>query len=336
MVAAFISGCASTKLSVDERAFFSDVNPWGLILFKRNCETAEQIRALVDDYRGIVGRADAPVLIDQEGGRVQRLTNPHWRVYPSPEALVQAFGDDPETLLEACRLHGQLLGSDLAALGITVDCLPVLDLRFDETHAVIGNRSFGRNPETVARLAGAQTDGLMAAGVLPVMKHIPGHGRGNVDSHHELPTVTANHEALSADDFMPFKTLAQGMPMAMTAHIVYSAIDPDCPATTSKTMVEDVIRGEIGFDGLLMTDDLSMQALAGTLSERAEAAFAAGCDMGLHCNGLFDEMVAVASKTPVLDGHAKRRADAALAARRTPEPFDAVAAYARIEVALTT
>ena len=325
MTKAFIAGCSGLALSAYEHAFFADQQPWGLILFKRNCDTPDQIRALVDDFRGVVDRPDAPVLIDQEGGRVQRLGPPQWPAYPSPAALVAAADGDEARLGRLAYLHGRLIAADLIALGITVDCLPVLDVRFAETHAIIGDRSFGADPDFVSRAALRQTDGLMDGGVLPVMKHIPGHGRARVDSHLDLPRVEASVEDLHAKDFRTFRMLASQIPIAMTAHIVYTALDAERPATTSPIVVRDIIRGEMGFDGLLMTDDLSMKALSGSFADRTRAAFDAGCDLALHCNGDMAEMAEIAAETPELRGTALRRAESALSSLRAPNAVDLAA-----------
>ena len=313
---AFVCGCAGTALADDERDFLAAARPWGLILFRRNVESPDQLRALSAAFREVVGREDAPVLVDQEGGRVQRLGPPHWPRHPAAARYAALFAQDPDRALALARLGGELTGHDLRASGITVDCAPVLDLPVDGASSVIGDRAFGRDPETVAALAGAWAAGLMAAGVLPVVKHIPGHGRAEVDSHLDLPVVTADRVAL-ARDFAPFRALA-GLPMAMTAHIVFKALDPDRPVTTSKRAIDTVIRGEIGFDGLLLSDDLSMEALKGTLGERAAAASDAGCDMLLHCNGVMAEARAVAEVAPLLDGRAAERASAALSRRTVP------------------
>ena len=307
-----------------EHDFFASTDPWGLILFARNCVDKEQIRALVADFRRAVGRPDAPVLIDQEGGRVQRLRPPIWTDYPSADVIARIRERDANAGKRAAWLLGRLIGEELIDLGITVDCVPVLDIRLPATHDVIGDRSFGREPAAIVELAGAKTEGVSAAGVAPIMKHIPGHGRAGADSHFDLPVVDCAREELERTDFEPFRCLA-GLPMAMTAHVVYADIDNKAPATLSPVLVNDIIRGTIGFDGLLMTDDLSMGALSGTLEERTVRAFQAGCDMALHCNGDLDEMVAVASRTPELSGRAAERAAGALVwAKR--EPCDIAAA----------
>ena len=296
------------------------MRPWGLILFRRNVDTPDQLRALAASFRDVVGRLDAPVLVDQEGGRVQRLTEPHWRRYPPAARYGEFHTADPDGALSAARLGGQLMARDLSDCGITVDCAPVLDVPAPNSSSVVGDRAFAREPERVAALARAYAEGLMAGGVLPVMKHVPGHGRAEVDSHHDLPFVSVDRPALDRD-FAPFRALAD-LPMAMTAHIVYRALDPDRPATTSRTVIEDVIRGAIGFDGLLVSDDLSMEALRGTLGERAAAASAAGCDVLLHCNGNPLEALAVAEAAPELAGRAAERAAAALSRLIVPAKRD--------------
>ncbi|MFN3522642.1 MAG: beta-N-acetylhexosaminidase [Phenylobacterium sp.] len=330
---ACILGCAGTALSDGERAFFREADPWGFILFKRNVESPEQVRALVAELRACVGRADAPVLIDQEGGRVQRLGPPHWRRYPPGRAYGALAGNDPLLRREITRLGARLLAHDLAALGINVDCVPVLDVPGPGAHDIIGDRAYGETPEEVALLGRAAAEGLIAGGVLPVIKHIPGHGRARADSHLELPVVEAAYEDLDGRDFAPFRVLSD-MPMAMSAHVVYTAVDPRRPATTSRTAIRQVIRGAIGFDGLLMTDDLSMKALKGDFAQRARAALAAGCDLVLHCNGDMAEMTAVMAGMKPLAGRAAQRARAALARlAKAPEPFDAEEARARFEAA---
>lgn len=333
-IAAAIFGCAGPRLSADERAFFGDARPWGFILFARNVETPDQVRALVEDLRGCVGRANAPILIDQEGGRVQRLGPPHWRRYPPGRAYGALAERDPYAGREMARLGARLMAEDLTKLGINVDCLPVLDVPRPGAHDVIGDRAYGETPDRVAVLGRAAAEGLIAGGVLPVVKHIPGHGRAQADSHLALPVVDAALADLEARDFAPFRALSD-MPMAMTAHVVYAAIDPQAPATTSRRVIQTIVRDAIGFDGLLMSDDLSMKALSGDFAERARASLAAGCDVLLHCNGDMTEMLAVRSGSGALSGRAGARADAALARIvRSPEPFDAEAARVRLEAAL--
>jgi beta-N-acetylhexosaminidase len=329
---ACILGCSGPELTPDEKAFFRDANPWGFILFRRNIEAPEQVRALTASLREIVGRADAPILIDQEGGRVQRMGPPHWRRYPPARAFGGAAPRDAAMRRELTRLGMRLIAHDLVSVGINVDCAPVLDVPAPGAHDVIGDRAYGEDPGTVATLGLAAAEGLLAGGVLPVIKHIPGHGRAGADSHEALPVVKASRRELESD-FAPFRALAT-MPLGMTAHVVYTALDPERPATTSATVIGEVIRGAIGFEGLLMSDDLSMNALSGSLRQRAEAALAAGCDVALHCNGRMEEMQDVAQASPVLAGKAGARAEKALARIRRPEPFDLVDAEARLAAAL--
>jgi beta-N-acetylhexosaminidase len=334
MTRAFIAGCSGLTVTDDEIVFFRAAEPWGFILFKRNIESPGQVRTLTQALRETVGRENAPILIDQEGGRVQRMGPPHWPVYPPGRAYGRIAGDDPLFRREIARLGARLMAHDLRESGINVDCAPVLDVPVEGAHDVIGDRAYARDPETVAVLGRAAAEGLIAGGVLPVIKHVPGHGRAGADSHHALPVVHASREDLERQDFMPFRHLAD-MPLAMTAHVVYTALDPDRPATTSPRVVQDVIRDHMRYDGLLVSDDLSMNALAGSLAERAAAAFAAGCDVALHCNGRLDEMDAVASETPELAGEAKRRTEAALArTRHIPEPLNVVDARQRFTAAL--
>jgi len=327
---AFITGVSGLELTEAEREFLRGELPWGLILFKRNVETPDQVSALVKEFRSLVGEADAPVLIDQEGGRVARLTPPHWPVYP-PGATFGALYDLDKALgLRAAWLSSRLIAADLTDLGISVDCLPLADVPVAGADAVIGNRAYGTEPAKIAAIARAVTRGLEQGGVLPVLKHIPGHGRATADSHFRLPTVDTPWEELERTDFAAFQPLAD-LPMAMTAHVVFSAIDPLQPATTSATIIQRVIRGVIGFQGLLMSDDVSMNALAGSIAERTRAIVDAGCDMILHCNGKLDEMRDVARETPELAGEALERARRALASRKPPEPFDRQAGRAELE-----
>ncbi len=293
-------------LGSSERDFFRDADPLGFIVFARNCETPEQLKALTTDLRAAVGRDDAPVLIDQEGGRVARLRPPHWRKAPAAEIFGAAYEIDPARALQATRANATLMGRELSALGIDVDCAPLLDLRFAGASDVIGDRALSGNPEIVAALGRAVCDGLLNADVLAVIKHLPGHGRGAVDSHVALPVVDTPRAELSTSDFAPFKALADA-PLGMTAHIVYTDIDPDFPATMSKKLIAEVIRGEIGFDGFLISDDVSMEALDGDLEQRAAAAVAAGCDVALHCNGKLGEMQAIAAQLPTLTDAARQR-----------------------------
>ncbi len=320
MPRAFITGVEGPRLAPAERAFFRDADPWGFILFRRNVETPEQVSALVAELRDAVGRA-APVLIDQEGGRVQRLGPPHWPIYPAGASYGRLYDLDPALGIEAARLGARLIAADLAELGIDVDCLPLADVPTPDANPVIGERAYGATAAKVGAIAAAVGEGLLAGGVLPVIKHLPGHGRANADSHERLPVVATDRTELEATDFAAFRPLAK-LPLGMTAHVVYAAIDPVECATTSASVIADVIRGSIGFSGALMSDDLSMGALSGSLASRAHAAAAAGCDLLLHCNGNLNEMQEVAEATPQLQGSAAQRADAALALRRPPQPFD--------------
>lgn len=306
---AVVLGCSGERITASERDFFAAADPVGFILFRRNCSSPDQVRHLVGSLRGCIGRDDAPVLIDQEGGRVARLRPPHWRRYPSAARLASLPAPSAAT---AARLGARLIADDLARLGITVDCLPVVDIPAAAADPVIGDRAYGNDTELVARLAGAVCAGLLDGAVLPVLKHIPGHGRARVDSHHACPLVETSYEELANTDFMPFRALAT-MPWAMTAHIVYSAIDPTGPATLSSRVVTEVIRGEIGFDGVLVSDDLSMRALGGGLGERTRQALAAGCDLALHCNGdpgEMEEVVAAARPISPLTAARLRRGEA--------------------------
>jgi beta-N-acetylhexosaminidase len=320
---AFITGIAGPELTDAERAFIREAEPWGLIVFKRNIGEPDALRRLTDDFRTTLGR-DAPVLIDQEGGRVQRMGPPSWPKYPPALAYGALYDRDRAEGLAAARLGARLIAADLAAVGIDVDCMPVADVPVAEADAVIGDRAFGTQPSKVAALAAAFAEGLAEGGVVPVLKHIPGHGRATADSHRKLPVVTADRETLDATDFAAFRPLAT-LPLAMTAHVVFTAIDAVAPATTSLAIVRDVIRGVIGFRGLLMSDDISMGALSGSLGERTRAAISAGCDLVLHCNGDMDEMTAVAAAAPALEGQSAHRAAAALGSKRRAAPIDFMA-----------
>jgi beta-N-acetylhexosaminidase len=323
---AFISGIAGSSLRSDERAFFRDARPWGLILFQRNVTEPAQLRRLIIDLRSTLGYG-APILIDQEGGRVQRLGPPHWPRYPAGAAYGVVYDRDRDKGLAAARLGARLIAADLATFGIDIDCIPIADVPIAGADPIVGDRAYGNEPTKVAAIANAIAQGLTAGGVLPVVKHIPGHGRATADSHNRLPVVSADRAQLEATDFAAFRPLA-GLPIAMTAHVVFTAIDPTAPATISAIIVREVIRGSIGFNGLLMSDDISMGALSGTVGERTRAAIAAGCDLVLHCNGDLSEMLAVAAEAPELAGAAADRAEAALAAKRPPAPFDIAAARA--------
>ncbi len=308
---AMILGLKGKQLSDEERAFFSVENPWGFILFARNIDTPEQVSRLCEDLRLCVGRSDAPILIDQEGGRVQRFRPPHWAKYPSARVLGELYEQDKTLGLRATWLMSRLHAFDLSKLGVTVNCLPVLDVPSPDGHDVIGDRAYGRSLDQVVAHGRAACSGLSAGGVAPVIKHIPGHGRATVDTHHALPVVNATRQELRDTDFAPFKKLNDQC-IAMTAHVIYSDIDPDMPATTSKKIISECIRGDIGFDGLLVTDDIGMNALSGDFAYRTSASFAAGCDIVTHCHAHMDEMIAVASETPHLAGKSLQRAELAL------------------------
>jgi beta-N-acetylhexosaminidase len=329
---AFVCGCAGLSITPWERRFFREAQPWGLILFKRNVDYPAQLLELTAAFREAVGRSDAPVLVDQEGGRVQRLGPPNWPAYPAASSFL-ATTPDLEAAAKLVALAAQLMAKDLLAVGINVDCLPVLDVTYSNSHKVIGNRSYGNDPHAVACLGRAAADGLLAAGVLPVMKHLPGHGRALADSHLEPPVVDASLTELEASDFAPFIANAD-LPIGMSAHVVYPALDPERPATISPLIISEIIRNKIGFGGLLLSDDLSMQALSGTLAERAAAALHAGIDVVLHCNGNADEMETVAASVPPLAGGALERAEAALAWLRPQAEFDPVDARMRLNSAL--
>ncbi len=324
---AILFGCAGERLSTDERSLFAACDPLGFVLFRRNCQEPDQIRALVAALRDCVGRSDAPVLIDQEGGRVARLRPPHWRAYPAAARLAALPDGEAD---EAVRIGARLIADDLAVLGITVDAAPVLDVPIAGADPVIGDRAYGGGPDRVARLGRVMCEGLLAGGVLPIVKHMPGHGRARVDSHRDCPVVDASADELAASDFEPFRRLAD-MPWAMTAHVVYSAFDRE-PSTMSRPVIEHVIRGQIGFDGVLVSDDIGMGALSGGLGERVGKALRAGCDLALHCSGMIGEMADLAETAPPISaktavrlarGEAMR-----LAARRD---FDRGAAEARFD-----
>lgn len=316
---ALIVGLEGPELGPGERAYLEKSDPWGVILFARNVESPDQLCRLTSDIRDALSRTDAPILIDQEGGRVQRMKPPHWPAYPHARQIGALYANDPESGLEAAHLAGRLIGLDLNRAGIDVACIPVLDLGLEGADQVIGHRAYAADPGVVAELGRAAADGVRAGGCLAVIKHMPGHGRAMCDSHHQLPFVDVPIHTLRQTDFAPFHALREE-PLAMSAHVVYSAIDPDRPATVSPSIITQVIRGEIGFDGLLMTDDISMQALDGSVEECGAAALAAGCDIVLHCNGVAGEMERLADAVPHLSGRALERAEAALAGRGDPDP----------------
>lgn len=330
-----IFGCAGTELSAQEADFFAQTRPAGLILFARNCETPDQIRRLIGAFRDTQQGEDRLILVDQEGGRVARLRPPHWPSYLPAADFGKLAAVDLDQAIEAVRLNTRLIAHDLADLGFNVDCLPVLDVPNVGAHDVIGDRAYGEDPALVARLGRAACEGLLAGGVLPVIKHIPGHGRAGVDSHESLPRVDTSLQELKQTDFVPFKALAAEA-LAMTAHVVYEAIDGDVPATTSHKVIENIIRGEIGFDGLLMSDDLSMNALDGSIADRTRLSLAAGCDIVLHCNGDFGEMTDVAGSLSPMTEAASRRLSAAHSCLRPAESLNLAATRERRDALLST
>lgn len=326
---AAIFGCAGPRLEAAERNLYGSADPVGFILFARNIESPEQVRALVAELRDSTGSSDALVLIDQEGGRVARLKPPHWRAAPPASRFGELARRDIDAAKRAVWLNARLIAAELADLGISANCLPVLDLPVEGAHEAIGDRAFADDVDTVATLGRAACEGMLDGGILPVVKHIPGHGRALVDSHEDLPSVSASRAILEASDFEPFRRLAD-MPVAMTGHILFDDIDPERAATVSPVVVNEIIRGHIGFGGLLLSDDLSMRALGGTLTERVEKSLAAGCDIALHCNGEMAEMEAVREGARPLDAAASARLRRALDAGKEPAEFDAAAGLAEL------
>lgn len=333
MPAAFISGCAALSLSDSERDFFRECQPAGLILFQRNCESPDQVRALTDDFRSLCD-GDVLVLVDQEGGRVQRMAPPNWRALPAAKVFADLYAREPDRAVAAVRLVSQLCAHDLQQSGINMNCVPVLDVPAPDGHEIIGTRAYGSDVATIVALGRAVAEGHMAGGVAPVIKHIPGHGRATADSHLELPRVSAPRDALNKTDFDPFKQL-HDMPAGMTAHVVYDALDPTHCASVSASVISKVIRGSIGFDGLLMSDDLSMKALEGDMETRARGVLDAGCDVALHCNGHMDEMLRVAAVAGPLTEDASRRLKAVFAAIAQPQSLDLSAAEGILAELLT-
>lgn len=328
---AAIFGCEGPVLSADEESFFRSADPLGFILFARNCESPDQLRDLTSALRASIGREDAPILVDQEGGRVARLKPPQWRAAPPPGLFGRLASHDWERAAEALRINTELLAIELSDVGIDVDCIPMLDLQFPGASDVIGNRSFGGDPKLVAGLGKIVCDTLLARGVMPVIKHMPGHGRARVDSHKELPVVGTALPELCASDFVPFESLADA-PWGMTAHVVFTDLDPDQPATTSSKVIAEVIRGSIGFQGLLLSDDLSMEALQGSLAERADRALQAGCDIALHCNGKAEEMIPIAEVAPAMTPLAMRRFALARTRLQQPAEVDSELLQRRLEL----
>jgi beta-N-acetylhexosaminidase len=309
-VTAAIYGLSGPQLTADEHAFIREARPWGFILFQRNCLSRAQVRRLTDDLREVAGRETLPILIDQEGGRVQRLKAPEWSNRPPMRTFGALYAQDPARGLEATTLNALLIAADLADAGVNVDCVPCLDVPVTGADDIIGDRAFAEDPQIVARLGRAVAEAMLSVGVLPVIKHIPGHGRAGLDTHQALPRVETMRTELARTDFVPFKALAD-MPLAMTAHVVYEAIDASACATLSAKLIRDIIRDEIGFNGLLMSDDLNMKALAGRLADRARGALKAGCDVALHCSGKLAEMQEIAGVVPALEGRVIARAQAA-------------------------
>ena len=327
---AFICGLKGHALEPEERSFLKETSPWGIILFRRNIETRDQVASLTSEIRQVLGR-QTPILVDQEGGRVQRLTAPHWKSYPCAAKFLNVT-PNLENAMRLAWLGARLMAYDLREVGIDVDCLPVLDIPTQGAHEIISDRAYARDCQQVKRLGRAAAEGLMTGGVAPVMKHIPGHGRALADSHLELPTVSASLAELESLDFVSFRANAD-LPMAMTAHVVYAAIDPEKPGTLSKTIIEEIIRKNIGFRGLLMTDDLSMKALSGDFRSRAEQAIAGGCDIVLHCNGDLEEARCVAEGAPLLRDKSAHRAERALDVITRIAPFDVSKALAEFDAA---
>ncbi len=310
-IKAFICGCEGTQLNADEREFLYSYKPAGLILFSRNVESKEQLKRLCADFRKAVGRLDAPVLVDQEGGRVQRLKPPVWEKYPPAGLYGKLFEYDQDLAKRGAFLGAYLIGRDLAEVGISMNCLPVLDVPIKGASNVIGDRAYSDLPETISTLGNEVIRGSLAAGITPVMKHMPGHGKALVDSHEHLPIVEATRSELEKSDFIPFTRL-NNCPFAMTAHIVYKSLDSERPATQSKTIISEVIRGYLGFEGCLMSDDVSMKALGSNMKDRVGKLFDAGCDLALHCNGNMGEMQAVAEASPELTGQSLQRFQAGI------------------------
>jgi beta-N-acetylhexosaminidase len=333
-VTPLLLGLSGLTITADERALFKAADPAGYILFARNIDAPEQVRALTADLRALSGRDDLPILIDQEGGRVARLGPPHWPLFPPARRFGEVFGIAPVTAIEAARLNAKAIAVTLADLGISVDCLPVLDVPVPGAHDIIGDRAYALEPGTVASLGDATLRGLRAGGVVGVVKHIPGHGRAAADSHLELPVVSADRAALEAD-FAPFRALASA-PMAMTAHVLYQALDPDACASQSKIVVEQTIRGTIGFEGLLMADDLGMSALGGTLPERLAGVLAAGCDLALHCSGDFAENTMLCETAPPMVPQALDRLARAMAWAQAEGETDVAALVARRDALLVS
>ncbi|WP_297322714.1 beta-N-acetylhexosaminidase [uncultured Bartonella sp.] len=318
---AMITGISGSVLTTDEKRFIEENQPWAFILFSRNIGSASQVRALTASLQDACGREDVFIFIDQEGGRVQRLRAPLAPNYPAAATLGAIYKHNNQKGSRAAWIMSRLHAFDLQRLGINADCLPLLDVPIEGADDIIGSRAYGRDPQTVTAMGRQAAEGLQAGGVLPVMKHIPGHGRALCDTHKSLARVSAPIDILRATDFVPFKALSH-LPVAMTAHVVYECVDWQRPATLSKAVINQIIRDEIGFDGLLMTDDLSMKALSGDFSDLTDEAFEAGCDIVLHCNGDLEEMLKIAAATPFLEGKALLRAKSARNFVQQPEGAD--------------
>ncbi len=316
-----ISDVEGLEISADEKALFEEYRPYGFILFKRNCDNPDQVRKLTREMRKCIGNDNAPILIDQEGGRVARLTPPHWKRYPAAGAYSKLYETNPDLATAAVQVHASLMAADLSALGINVDCFPDVDLFFEGADKVIGDRSYGERPNKVATLARAASEGMISGGVIPVMKHLPGHGRADVDSHKTLPVVDTSREELQKTDFIPFKRL-NDLPCAMTAHVVYSDIDNKNCATISKKVIKNIIRGEFGFEGVLFSDDLSMKALSDNPAQNALSALKAGCDLALHCNGTLEERRAVLMATKAMSAKQLDRLAVIFSQRREPREIE--------------
>ncbi|MEM9013972.1 MAG: beta-N-acetylhexosaminidase [Pseudomonadota bacterium] len=335
MPSAAIYDCEGSRLTPEERAFFRDADPWGFIVFARHCQSPEELRAHCNELRECVGRGDTPILIDQEGGRVARMKPPDFPAHPAPALFGELWKLNPKAARDAARLNGYLLGRLVGDCGVNVNCIPMLDVpQPDADPTVIGDRAYAKNGDVIVDLARETVAGLKEAGVLPVIKHLPGHGRSLCDSHYSLPSVCASHDDLRTVDFSPFKAFADET-LGMTAHVVYERLDADAPATLSRTVIRDVIRGEIGFDGLLMTDDLKMKALSGGVKDRVAGSLAAGCDIALCCNFDMKQKIDAASAAPTLAGKsADRAANASSALRVVSDDRELSPLYAQLESAL--
>lgn len=322
-----ISDVKGLEISADEKALFEEFRPFGFILFQRNCDNPKQVKSLVTQMKECLGNDNAPILIDQEGGRVARLRPPHWKRYPAAGVYSSLYETNPELATAAVQVHASLMAADLTALGINVDCFPDADIFYEGADKVIGDRSYGERPQKVAVLARAAAEGMISSGVIPVMKHLPGHGRADVDSHKILPVVNTKIDELRETDFIPFKRL-NDLPCAMTAHVVFSDIDSEKCATISKKIIRNIIRKEIGFNGVLFSDDLSMRALSDDPAKNAANALKAGCDLAVHCNGTLEERRSVLKTVKALKEAEAQRLKSVFAKRRTPREINEDKLYA--------